>query len=113
MPTPTRAPTIDCVVDTGNPNLVAMVWKTPEPTSAQTMPSIRTPGEFLKGFTEKMPLRMVPVTLCPRAMAPVEMSGRCGMCGGGVSAVDGNGFHDLCVLFERKRKGGREGNPSI
>ena len=42
------------------------------PTSATTMAMINTPGESKKRSMEKTPLRMVEVTCCPRAMAPMN-----------------------------------------
>jgi len=63
IPAPTKAPTIEWVVDTGKPNLVAMATQAPAPISLHTMTRIKTPGLWSKGLTEKMPLLMVPVTL--------------------------------------------------
>ena len=72
MPTPTSAPTIDWVVETGNPSLVQMVNQVAEPISATTIAMMRTPGLFSKGSMEKMPWRIVLVTPWPRAMAPTN-----------------------------------------
>lgn len=43
-PTPVNALTTVCVVETGNPSLVAMISQVALPTSAQHMASMRTPG---------------------------------------------------------------------
>lgn len=75
MPTPTRAPMMECVVETGKPYLVATATKDPAPNSAQTMARISVPGLSRKRDTEKTPLRTVLVTPAPSASDPVV---RCG-----------------------------------
>lgn len=70
IPIPTKAPMMECVVDTGKPNLVAVATQTLAPNSAQTIARIKTPGLFAKGLTEKTPVRTAPVTRWPKKTAP-------------------------------------------
>lgn len=90
IPTPTRAPTIDCVVLTGKPRAVQIVSQVADPVqelhsptiislpefyspiSATTMAKINVPGELLKGVIEKTPLRIVAVTSWPSEIAPMN-----------------------------------------
>ena len=61
-PTPMMPPMMQWVVDTGRPNLVAMVRKVDEPIRAHNMPIIRTLGASSKALTEIMLFLMVPET---------------------------------------------------
>jgi hypothetical protein len=57
---------MQCVVETGKPILVANVKNNEEPTSAQSIPNIRTLGLSSNAETLMMPDLMVPDT---RALA--------------------------------------------
>ncbi len=69
VPKPTSAPTMVCVVDTGQPKWLATINQVPAASSAASMPRTRISGD---GTTEAsmIPLRMVLVTWPPARKAP-------------------------------------------
>ena len=71
-PTPMRAPTTVCVVDTGKPTVLAIASHVALPTSAQPIASMRAPGVSLNRSREMIPLLMVEVTRAPKATAPTN-----------------------------------------
>jgi hypothetical protein len=70
MAKPTMAPTMEWVVETGQPNLEATVSHTAAASSAASIPSIRTSGSPTRALESMMPLRMVDVTSPPARKAP-------------------------------------------
>jgi hypothetical protein len=71
-PTPIKAPTVVCVVETGSPNLVAIINQAALPISAQVIANINKPGSPLNRSIEMIPFLMVDVTRAPRATAPTN-----------------------------------------
>src|SRR5690606_27388868 len=68
MPTaakPIMAPTIEWVVDTGQPRILAINNHVPAANSAESMPYTNSSGVSLKIWGSTMPLRMVEVTSPP------------------------------------------------
>jgi hypothetical protein len=72
MPTPITPPMMECVVDTGMENRVAIVSHTEDPITAHTIPSMRTEGSDSKSLVEMTLVRIVSVTSAPTAMAPAN-----------------------------------------
>lgn len=69
-PTPAKAETIEYVVDTGHPFLVAIMSQIAEAVSAQTKARSSTPALFLNVDNEMIPFFMVPATLEPARTPP-------------------------------------------
>jgi len=70
IPNPRTPPRIECVVETGKPNLVASVRKMEEAVTAQTIPSISTPGDSSNSPVLTIFVRMVSATRAPTPIAP-------------------------------------------
>ena len=64
------APTIEWVVDTGQPNLEANVSQTAAARRADSMPMTSRLGSFSSASASMMPLRIVDVTSPPARNAP-------------------------------------------
>ena len=64
-PTPTTAPTIECVVDTGQPRIVATISQTAAASSAASMPSISNSGIGAKTSPSMIPFEIVEATPPP------------------------------------------------
>ena len=67
---PMIAPTIECVVDTGQPNREATVSQAAAARSADNMPMTSTSGSCWRDSASMMPLRIVEVTSPPARNAP-------------------------------------------
>lgn len=67
---PITAPTMECVVETGIPIVVAIVNQQEEPIKAQAMVNIKTAGSFLKTETSTILFLIVSETLEPTKTAP-------------------------------------------
>ena len=65
-------PTIEWVVEIGQPRVDATSNQVPADKSAASMPSASCPGWFTKASTETMLLRTVDVTSPPAIMAPAN-----------------------------------------
>ena len=65
---------MEWVVETGKPTLVAKVRYTDDAMTAQTMPSMRRPGELSKAATSTTFVRMVSATRPPTPTAPANSS---------------------------------------
>lgn len=63
-------PTIEWVVDTGRPILVARVKYNEEAIKAQVIPSMRIVGSSSKAFVLRILFRIVSATLAPTPTAP-------------------------------------------
>ena len=67
---PMMAPTIECVVETGQPNLEATVSQAAAARSADSMPMTSRFGSCSRASASTMPLRIVEVTSPPARNAP-------------------------------------------
>ena len=67
---PMMAPTIECVVDTGQPNLEATVSQIAAARRADSMPMTSRFGSCSRASASMMPLRIVEVTSPPARNAP-------------------------------------------
>ena len=63
-PNPAMAPTIECVVDTGQPRRDAMMSQVPAAVRAASIPAISTSGRSATTAGSRIPPRIVFVT-CP------------------------------------------------
>ena len=62
---PTIAPTIECVVDTGQPMKLAIINQVPAARSAESIPKTRRSGESTNTALSTIPFRIVDVTSPP------------------------------------------------
>merc|ERR1719378_451570 len=69
---PAMAPTTDCVVDTGNSNLVATANQMAADSKEQNIPSIKMSSSPTNKSQSTMPLRTVSVTVPPKPTAPTN-----------------------------------------
>jgi len=67
---PTMAPTIECVVETGQPFWDAMSSHVPAASNAASIPYTSSSGVPASSSASTMPLRMVDVTSPPASTAP-------------------------------------------
>ncbi len=71
-PKPTIAPTIECVVDTGQPKFDAIISQVPAAKSDANIPYTNKCGLSVKIAASRIPLRMVAVTSPPARIAPAN-----------------------------------------
>ena len=69
---PTMAPTMLCVVDTGQPIKLASISQVPAAKSAESIPNTKRSGLSANTPESTMPLRMVEVTSPPAKYAPAN-----------------------------------------
>jgi hypothetical protein len=69
---PTTAPTIEWVVETGQPRVEAIISHTAAASSAPSMPKTRISGRSTIELGSMIPLRMVEVTWPPAIAAPAN-----------------------------------------